>query len=109
MSKFVFLHENASIIVSTFSATITTSTNNENTTAGTTTVVNQTTGNTGTPSPKPGTPSNPSGDLTVLTPVQPSISQEYTPLPSFPTQFSSKHYFTQHSWVKWIAPHSVSK
>ncbi|WAQ95884.1 hypothetical protein MAR_028627 [Mya arenaria] len=41
-----------------------------------------------TPSPKPGTPHN--GDLTELTPVQPSLSQAYTPLPSFPAQFSSQ-------------------
>ena len=40
-------------------------------------------------SPKPGTPI--SSSLTELTPVQPSICQAYTPLPSFPAQFSSKN------------------
>ena len=90
---------NALIVISNFSATITTTTTaittnidtTNNNITNTETITNQVTGNPGTPSPKPGTPSNPSGDLTVLTPVQPTLSQDYTPLPSFPTQFSSKH------------------
>ncbi|KAK3089165.1 hypothetical protein FSP39_001398 [Pinctada imbricata] len=43
-----------------------------------------------TPSPKPETP-NPGGasNLTELKPVQPTLTQTFTPLPSFPGQFSS--------------------
>lgn len=59
-----------------------------NTTSASSTDINSSSAPGQTHSPKPGTPI--SSSLTELTPVQPSLSQAYTPLPSFPAQFSSK-------------------
>ncbi|XP_052265604.1 paired box protein Pax-8-like isoform X2 [Dreissena polymorpha] len=65
-----------------------------------------------TPSPKPGTPIN--GNLTELTPVQSTLGQTYTPLPSFPAQFSSQGttgytsaVYTNHSVVGTAVPSIV--
>lgn len=51
---------------------------------------------TNSPSPKPGTPlqvvgGGPGSNLTELKPVQPTLTQGYTPLPSFSGQFTSKN------------------
>lgn len=72
------------------------SNHNDATTGNSAAIISNT--NSGTaPSPKPGTPI--SGNLTELTPVQPSLSQAYTPLPSFPAQFSSQANTTYSSAV----------
>ncbi|XP_045213894.2 paired box protein Pax-8-like isoform X3 [Mercenaria mercenaria] len=64
------------------------SNNTETTTTNNSAAINSNTSSATSPSPKPGTPI--SGNLTELTPVQPTLSQAYTPLPSFPAQFSSQ-------------------
>lgn len=63
-------------------------TNNTPTSSSTPTINN----NNNTPPPKAGSPSSGGGanNLTELKPVQPTMSQSYTPLPSFSGQFSSQ-------------------
>lgn len=72
------------VVVTLFAAT-----NNTPTSSSTPTINN----NNNTPPPKAGSPSSGGGsnNLTELKPVQPTMSQSYTPLPSFSGQFSSKH------------------
>lgn len=72
------------VVVTLFAAT-----NNTPTSSSTPTINN----NNNTPPPKAGSPGSGGGanNLTELKPVQPTMSQSYTPLPSFSGQFSSKH------------------
>ncbi|XP_060570739.1 paired box protein Pax-8-like isoform X2 [Ruditapes philippinarum] len=73
------------------------SNNTETTSTTNPAAINSNTSSATSPSPKPGTPI--SGNLTELTPVQPTLSQAYTPLPSFPAQFSSQASTTYTSAV----------
>lgn len=71
------------VVVTLFAAT-----NNTPTSSSTPTINN----NNNTPPPKAGSPGSGGGanNLTELKPVQPTMSQSYTPLPSFSGQFSSQ-------------------